>query len=156
MKTMKNGTKVTVIGSTGNKYTVTKTKNGKMECSCPRWIHTTPRKNCKHILSALSGKPVTKAEKKEKQTKKVAPKAKLVVKAIVSPVRQLAIKQASEKIFKLISSAPGKLTRRSLVKKTQLDRSTVSAACEALWASKRIHKNRSKQGWLKAGYIVRK
>ena len=143
-----NGTKQIVLGSTGTKYTVSKNKKGGMECSCPRWINTSPRKDCKHILSVLTGKPI------QKETKVKA--KKVVVKAVVVPTEKLNVKQASEKIFKLIASQPGKLTRRILVKKANLKPTTIAAACEALWAAKRISKGRCKEGWLSGGYIPRK
>jgi hypothetical protein len=137
--TMKNGTKQIVIGSTGKKYTVSKTKAGKMECSCPRWTNTSPRKNCKHILSVLTGKPVA-------ETKAIAAK----------PTVKINVKAASEKVYKLISSQPGKCTRRVLAKKLNLSQETIAAGCEALWAAKKITKGRSKEGWLAGGYIPRK
>lgn len=30
-------------------YVVAKDRDGNWACSCPRWIFTTPRKDCKHI-----------------------------------------------------------------------------------------------------------
>ncbi len=44
--------KVRVVGSTGNIYTVAKDVNGKYSCSCPAWIFQRGgRKDCKHIRS---------------------------------------------------------------------------------------------------------
>lgn len=136
---MKNGTKQTVVGSTGKKYTVSKTKTGKMECSCPRWVNSSPRKNCKHILSVLTGKPV-------KETKAIAAK----------PAMKINVKEVSAKVYKLISAQPGKLTRRVLAKKANLHQEAIAAACEALWAAKKITKGRTKDGWMGGGYILRK
>ncbi len=44
--------KIRVVGSTGNIYTVAKDANGKYACSCPAWIYQRgERKDCKHIKS---------------------------------------------------------------------------------------------------------
>lgn len=61
----KNIAKQTIVkGSTGKSYKVSQLKDGKFSCSCERWINTTPRKDCKHIISLKTGKPVPKATKK--------------------------------------------------------------------------------------------
>ncbi len=39
MKAKKWISKVRVVGSTGNIYTVAKDANGKYACSCPAWIY---------------------------------------------------------------------------------------------------------------------
>ena len=44
--------KVKVVGSTGNIYTVVKDRKGQYACSCPAWIYQrNGRKDCKHIKS---------------------------------------------------------------------------------------------------------
>lgn len=30
-------------------YVIAKDQHGRWACSCPRWIYTTPRQDCKHI-----------------------------------------------------------------------------------------------------------
>lgn len=39
----------------GVKYTVSKDKKGDFSCSCPRWIQTSPRKDCAHIKFVKTG-----------------------------------------------------------------------------------------------------
>jgi hypothetical protein len=39
----------TVIGSTGNYYTVAVDQDGNYGCSCIGWTHHMPRTDCKHI-----------------------------------------------------------------------------------------------------------
>ena len=47
--------KVRVVGSTGNIYTVARDEKGKYSCSCPAWIFQRgTRKDCKHIRSLTS------------------------------------------------------------------------------------------------------
>ena len=42
--------KIQVVGSTGNIYTVAKDASGKYACSCPAWIYQRGgRVDCKHI-----------------------------------------------------------------------------------------------------------
>ena len=44
--------KVQVVGSTGNIYTVARDVNGKYGCSCPAWTYQRGvRVDCKHIKS---------------------------------------------------------------------------------------------------------
>lgn len=143
MKTKTVGTDATVIGSTGKKYTVSKTKGSKVlnQCSCDGWTKHTPRKNCRHIISALAGILDTR---KENLKIKKENNMKVVVKSVVKS--SLNIKKASEVIYKLISKAPGKLVRETLREKSGLDRSTVAGACKSLWKSKKIRRVILKSG----------
>lgn len=119
---MKNNTKVTVIGSTGNKYTVSKSKDGKMGCSCPRWINTSPRKDCKHIKAALAGKFEVKSEVKKEKTmaKKVTKSLSGEIKQAVNAVLSIVTKKPSagwtrEKLFSTLEEKFGKRTILSAI-----------------------------------------
>jgi hypothetical protein len=159
---MNNGEKKIVIGSTGNKYVVSKKEN-KMTCSCPRWTKTSPRENCKHIKSVLTGltlkqlaalkskagKSESKKENNMKMNVKSEKSAKVVVKASLAPKgksESMNVKKASEVIYKLIAKAPGKFVREGLREKSGLDRSSVAAACKALWKEKKIRRVILKSG----------
>ena len=42
-----------VWGTAKKPYKVTRDGKGQWSCSCPAWIYTSPRKDCKHIVRVM-------------------------------------------------------------------------------------------------------
>lgn len=45
-----------VLSSTGKKFYTVVRQRGCWKCSCPAWIYTSPRKNCKHVHEVIYAK----------------------------------------------------------------------------------------------------